>query len=78
MKSHFGTVLTNHALMLPVDFTESIGITFAAYLFGLVGYITSDPRNIKAITETRFQGASLMLPKPSLVTDGGPRLLSGV
>lgn len=50
--------------MLQVDFTESMGITFAAYMFGLVGYFTSDPRNIKAITETRFQGMQTLLSKP--------------
>ncbi|KIY00210.1 uncharacterized protein Z520_03895 [Fonsecaea multimorphosa CBS 102226] len=38
-----------------------MGITFAAYMFGLVGYFTSDPRNIKAITETHFQAADMGL-----------------
>lgn len=57
IKRHVGTVLTDHALMLQVEFTGILSITFAAYMFGLVGYFTSDPRNIKAITETRFQGA---------------------
>jgi hypothetical protein len=66
IKRHVETVLTDHALMLQVEFTESLGITFAAYMFGLVGYFTSDPRNIKAITETRFQGASTLLPNPAL------------
>lgn len=65
IKRHVETVLTDHALMLQVEFTESLGITFAAYMFGLVGYFTSDPRNIKAITETRFQGASTLLPGPA-------------
>ena len=60
------TVLTDHALMLQVEFTESLCITFAAYMFGLVGYFTSDPLNIKAITETRFQGASTLLLGPAL------------
>jgi hypothetical protein len=64
VKRHVETVLTDHALMLQVEFTESLGITFAAYMFGLVGYFTSDPRNIKAITETCFQGASSLPPNP--------------
>lgn len=57
IKRHVETVLTDHALMLQVEFTESMGINWAAHMFGLMGYFTSDPRNIKAITETRFQGA---------------------
>ena len=57
--------MTNHALMLQVEFTESLGITFAARMFGLIGYFTSDPHNIRAITETRFQGASTLLPDPA-------------
>ncbi len=65
IKRHVETVLTDHALMLQVEFTESLGITFGAYTFGLVGYFTSDPRNIKAITETRFQGASTLLSTPT-------------
>lgn len=52
---HVRTVLTDHALMLQVEFTEDFGVTFAAYTFGWVGYFTSDPRNIQAITETRFK-----------------------
>jgi hypothetical protein len=57
IKSHVATMLTDHALALQVEFTESFGMTFAAYLFGCVGYFTSDPRNIEAITTSRFQGA---------------------
>ena len=64
VKRHVGTVLTDHALMLQVRFTEGFGLTFAAYMFDRVGYFTSDPRDIKAITETRFQGTSLLLLNP--------------
>jgi len=53
---HVATVLTDHALALQVEFTETVGLTFAAYVFGRVGYFTSDPRNIEAITNSRFQG----------------------
>ena len=53
---HVGTVLTDHALALQLEVTENLGITFAAYMFGRVGYFTSDPRNIEAITTSRFQG----------------------
>jgi hypothetical protein len=56
IKRHVGIVLTDHALALQVEFTETLGITFAAYMFGCVGYFTSDPRNIEAITTSRFQG----------------------
>ncbi len=57
IKRHVETVLTDHALALQVEFTETLGITFAAYMFGCVGYFTSDPRNIEAITNSRFQGS---------------------
>ena len=77
IKRHVGTVLTDHALMLQVEFTETLGITFAAYMFCLVGYFTSDPRNIKAITETRFQGRSRPTSQESRITDWRPRYGSG-
>ncbi|ETI27782.1 hypothetical protein G647_00231 [Cladophialophora carrionii CBS 160.54] len=51
--------------MLQVEFTESPGMTFAAYMFGVVGCFTSDPRNIKAITETRFQDMRLAVRRPA-------------
>lgn len=58
IKRHVATVLTDHALALQVEFTEILGINFAAYMFGCVGYFTLDPRNIEAITNSRFQGTS--------------------
>ncbi|KAF8853501.1 cytochrome P450 [Acephala macrosclerotiorum] len=65
IKSHVATMLTDHALALQVEFTKSLGITFAAYMFGCVGYFTSDPRNIEAITTSRFQDIGLGCRRPA-------------
>jgi hypothetical protein len=48
---HAGTVLTDKA---QVEFTERLRIIQVSYIFGTVGYFTSDPRDVRAITETHF------------------------
>lgn len=56
LKRQYDAIPSQRVLAFQSDFFDKIGQNMELRLFGQVGYMTLDPKNIEAILSTRFEG----------------------
>ena len=56
LKKQYDALPSQKLLAFQSQFFNKLDATFSIHLFGGTGYTTTDPRNVEALTVTRFQG----------------------
>lgn len=58
LKRHYDANSDQHLMAFQSKFFDQIGPNMELKLFGAVGYMTIEPKNIEAILSTRFEGTN--------------------
>lgn len=56
LKRQYDAIPSQRVLAFQSTFFDKIGPNMELRLFGQIGYMTTDPKNIEAILSTRFEG----------------------